>query len=71
MALLAFNAAVARIGPSKTIYFLHLMPVFGAVFSFVFLGERLAIYHLVGFPIALGGVLLATMISDTKPVTNP
>jgi drug/metabolite transporter (DMT)-like permease len=47
------------------------MPVFGAVFSFVFLGERLAIYHLVGFPIALGGVLLATMISDTKPVTNP
>lgn len=70
IALLAFNAAVARIGPSKTVYFLHLMPVFGAVFSFVFLGERLATYHLVGFPIALGGVLLATMIPDSKPETK-
>jgi drug/metabolite transporter (DMT)-like permease len=70
VALLAFNAAVERIGPSKTIYFLHLMPVFGALFSFIFLGERLATYHLIGFPIALGGVLLATMIPDSPAKTD-
>ena len=66
VALMSFNAAVERIGPSKAIYFLHLMPVFGALMSFVFLGERLYLYHLIGFPIALGGVLMATMVPDTK-----
>lgn len=66
VAFIAFNEAVARIGPSKAVYFLHLMPVFGAVFAFIFLGETLALYHLVGFPIALGGVLMATIIPDTK-----
>lgn len=66
VAFITFNGAVARIGPSKAVYFLHLMPVFGAVFSFVFLDERLALYHLIGFPIALGGVLLATIIPDTQ-----
>ncbi len=66
VAFISFNAAVERIGPSKAVYFLHLMPVFGAVFSFVFLGERLVLYHLIGFPIALGGVLLATIIPDTQ-----
>ncbi len=66
VAFITFNEAVARIGPSKAVYFLHLMPVFGAVFSFAFLGERLVLYHLIGFPIALGGVLLATIIPDTQ-----
>jgi drug/metabolite transporter (DMT)-like permease len=70
VAFVTFNEAVARIGPSKSVYFLHLMPVFGAVFSFVFLGERLQVYHLIGFPVALGGVLLATIIPDTQRKPN-
>ncbi|MFV2038349.1 MAG: DMT family transporter, partial [Paracoccaceae bacterium] len=60
LAFLAFNAAVARIGPSRAVYFLHLMPVFGAVLAILFLGEKLQPYHLIGFPIALTGVLWAT-----------
>ena len=36
------------------------MPVFGAGLAVVFLGERLAPFHLIGFPVALGGVLWAT-----------
>jgi len=70
VAFIAFNETVARIGPSKAVYFLHLMPVFGALFSFVFLGERLELYHLIGFPIALGGVLLATVVPDTLRIPN-
>ena len=70
VAFIAFNETVARIGPSKAVYFLHLMPVFGAVFSFVFLGERLELYHMIGFPVALGGVLLATMVPDTQRMPN-
>lgn len=60
VALLSYNAAVARIGPSRSVFFLHLMPVFGAGLAIVFLGERLEAFHLIGFPVALGGVLWAT-----------
>lgn len=60
VALLAYNAAVARIGPSRSVFFLHLMPVFGAGLAVVFLGETIASYHMIGFPVALGGVLWAT-----------
>jgi drug/metabolite transporter (DMT)-like permease len=60
IAFASFNAAVARIGPSKSSYFLHLMPVFGAILAYFILGERLEAYHFVGFPIALAGVIVAT-----------
>jgi drug/metabolite transporter (DMT)-like permease len=60
VALLSYNAAVARIGPSRSVFFLHLMPVFGAGLAVLFLGEHLATFHLIGFPVALGGVLWAT-----------
>lgn len=60
VALLSYNAAVARIGPSRAVFFLHLMPVFGPGLAVVFLGETLARYHLIGFPVALAGVLWAT-----------
>lgn len=60
VALMSYNAAVARIGPSRSVFFLHLMPVFGAGLAIVFLGERLEFFHLIGFPVALGGVLFAT-----------
>jgi len=66
VALLSYNAAVARIGPSRSVFFLHLMPVFGAGLAVVFLGERLEPFHLIGFPIALGGVLFATSSPPSK-----
>lgn len=57
---LCFNAAVARIGPVVTSFFLHLMPVFGGVMAIVFLGESLHLYHLMGFAIVLCGIYLST-----------
>ena len=61
VALLSYEAATRFIGPGSTSYFLHLMPVFGSVLAIIFLGERLAIYHLIGFPVVLAGVFLATL----------
>lgn len=61
VALLCYEAATRFIGPGSTSYFLHLMPVFGSVLAILFLGERLAIYHLIGFPVVLAGVFLATL----------
>lgn len=60
VALLAFNEAVARMGAASATIFLHFMPVFGSVLAMAFLGERLAAYHLIGFPLVLAGVLWAT-----------
>lgn len=67
VAFMGFNGAVARIGPSRAVFFLHLMPVFGAILAMVFLGERLAAYHLIGFPIVLAGVLWATTGRSSAP----
>lgn len=58
---LCYNAAVARIGPNTTSFFLHLMPVFGAVSAIVFLGETMRLYHFMGFAVVLCGIFLATV----------
>jgi len=61
VAFWGFNGAVARIGPAKATTFLHLMPVIGSVLAVFFLGESFAFYHIIGFPIVLLGVGIATM----------
>ncbi|WP_188720482.1 DMT family transporter [Actibacterium pelagium] len=67
VAFLSFNAAVARIGPTKAVTFLHFIPVFGTILAIVFLGERLASYHLTGFAVVMVGVYLATMGKTNAP----
>lgn len=53
-----WNRGVAEVGPAKAGLFLHLMPAFGIVLSFVFLGERPAGYHLAGIVLIFGGIWL-------------
>jgi drug/metabolite transporter (DMT)-like permease len=60
LAFLCYNAAIARIGPNATGFFLLLMPVFGSALAIAFLGERLHLYHLLAFATVLAGILLAT-----------
>lgn len=66
LAFLVYNAAVVRIGPVRTAFFLHLMPVFGSFFAIIFLGERLSSYHISGFVIVIAGVLFATTAKLAK-----
>ena len=61
VAFWGFNGAVARIGPAKATAFLHLMPVVGSILALIFLGESFATYHIIGFPVVLVGVTIATM----------
>lgn len=60
LAFLCYNAAIARIGPNATGFFLLLMPVFGSALAIAFLGETLHLYHLLAFATVLAGILLAT-----------
>lgn len=54
-----FNRGVELIGAARAGQFIHLMPVFGAALAFVFVGERLAWYHLAGGAVIAGGIWLS------------
>lgn len=56
LAFLAWNNGVARIGPNRAGLFIHLMPVFGALLSFLFLGEGIAPFHVVGALFVFSGI---------------
>ena len=50
-----WHYGIHHIGASKTGQFTHLMPIFGSFWAYIFLGETLEIYHLIGIlGIALG-----------------
>lgn len=54
-----WNRAVAQVGSNVAGAFVHLMPAFGSVLAWAFLGERLVAYHLAGIALILAGIALA------------
>jgi drug/metabolite transporter (DMT)-like permease len=59
VAPLAWMQAVVRLGPSRTTLFFNLLPLITALIAAVVLHEQLALYHLVGGMLTLGGVILS------------
>ena len=60
LAFIFWNQAVGEVGPNKAGLFLHLMPVFGAILSYIFLGESLHFFHLAGMGLIFSGIYLTT-----------
>jgi len=60
LAYLFWNRGVAQVGANKAGLFVHLMPVFGALLSVIFLDERLYAYHYAGAVLIFGGIWLTT-----------
>lgn len=60
LAYLFFNRGVALIGPNRAAPFFHLVPVFGSAMAIVLLGEKLQLFHLVGYALVLAGVVIAS-----------
>ncbi|MFC1828137.1 DMT family transporter [Thermodesulfobacteriota bacterium] len=60
LAYIFWNRSVAVVGANKAGIFVHLMPVFSIVLAFIFLGETLAVYHLVGMILIFSGIYLTT-----------
>lgn len=52
---LCWNEGVKRAGPNTASMFFYLIPVFASLIAFLFLGETIQIYHLVGGGIIFGG----------------
>jgi len=43
-----WNYGIDNLGANKTGQFFHLMPLFGTILAYMFLGERLMFYHFIG-----------------------
>jgi drug/metabolite transporter (DMT)-like permease len=55
-----WNRGVAEVGPNISGIFMHLMPVFGSLLAWLFLGERIQAFHIAGIALILGGITLTT-----------
>ena len=60
LAYIFWNRGVELLGPAVAGLFVHLMPVFGALLAWLFLGERLASYHLAGMALILTGIAVTS-----------
>jgi drug/metabolite transporter (DMT)-like permease len=58
LSYLFLNRGVELIGPNRAAPFIHLMPVFGSAMAITFLGERLHLYHALGYALVLAGVAI-------------
>ena len=66
-----WNRGVAEVGPNVAGIFVHLMPAFGALLAWMFLGERIHLYHLVGIALILAGVALTSRGRRVDPEPGP
>ena len=57
-----WNISTMEVGVNKTGQFTHLMPIFGAVLAYIFLGEVLEFYHFVGIVLIGTGIYLSMFL---------
>jgi drug/metabolite transporter (DMT)-like permease len=66
-----WNRGVAEVGPNVAGIFMHLMPVFGSLLAWMFLGERIQAFHIVGIALILLGITLTTRGKRAEPEAGP
>lgn len=71
VAYIFWNRGVAEVGSNVAGIFMHLMPVFGALLAWLFLGERVHMFHLVGMALILMGITLTTRGHRVVPEAGP
>lgn len=62
-----WNRGVEAVGPGVAGLFMHLVLVFGCLLAWLFLGERLFWFHLVGIALIFAGIYLTTRAANTIP----
>ena len=66
LAYLFLNRGIALIGPNRAAPFLHLVPVFGSAMAILLLGERLRLFHLIGYALVLAGIIIASRQASAR-----
>lgn len=67
LAYYCWNRGIELIGANRAGPYLHLIPVYTALIATTLLGERLHLFHIVGFVLILGGVWLASRKGKEVP----
>ena len=60
-AFFSWNKGVSIIGPNRASLFLHLIPVFSAIWAVSFLNEKFAFFHVIGVLFILSGIILSNI----------
>ena len=62
---------MAEVGSNVAGIFVHLMPAFGALLAWIFLGEHIRLFHVVGIALILAGITLTTRTRRAVPEPGP
>ena len=57
-----WNIGIDEIGAAKAGQFTHLMPLFGSFLAYIFLGESLSFYHIIGALLIAAGIYLSLFV---------
>ena len=60
LAYIFWNRGVAEVGAAVAGLFVHLMPVYGVILAWIFLGETLGAHHVVGIALILAGIAITS-----------
>ena len=60
LAYIFWNRGVEEVGAPVAGLFVHLMPVYGVILAWIFLGESLVAYHVVGIALILAGIAITS-----------
>ena len=66
-----WNRAVAEVGSNVAGIFMHLMPVFGSLLAWLFLGEQIRLFHIAGIGLILAGITLTSRGKRVEPEPGP
>jgi drug/metabolite transporter (DMT)-like permease len=67
LSYLFLNRGIELVGPNRSAPFTHLTPLFGSVLAIVLLGERLQLFHVIGYVLVLAGLTVATRGTRRQP----
>lgn len=73
-AIVAFRCwglGVQRVGPATAAFFANLMPLFAALLSVLFLGDKPHAYHALAFVLIVGGIVLSSRRGPKQRQTLP
>jgi drug/metabolite transporter (DMT)-like permease len=70
VAYIFWNRGVELVGANVAGLFVHLMPVFGVVLAWLFLGEELSPYHVAGIMLILTGIFITSRLGR-RPLPAP
>ena len=69
LAVMFYNYGIEKLGPNKAGVYMYSLPVIAAVLAFLFLGEAIAMFHVIGMIVIVLGIFL-TVRGTPRPASK-